>query len=371
MTILNTYQYRNGCALEEYLIKNLPSRIKAGTEKTNSNINELPTIVALKKCPFMNFNTFERVSIMVFDIDSFNDVTAKEYFKDIDGLYEHIMDKLTIEPTYILETDKGFHFGFGLKNHVFTHQKKAATYLRDIKKAIAKLLGCDPMASNRLYGVWRNPLLHKHYFSQQFNYELNDFKEFLPKRNWQEKRSFVKGFDVNKVSFEAGKRNNNLFYCGLVFANNFSELTEEQVFQYIIKINEDRKVGLDESEIKKIAYSIYNRYWLTGKICLERDINVGAMGFKTIPKCTYGEYLVELKKRQQLSIQRTLKIRDEEKNHQSLKKANRRRIDKLKNVNIKKVKMAINELKKEGIKVTNSAISKKCKLDRRTVKKYI
>jgi hypothetical protein len=63
-------QYKTGKEeLKELLIKNLPSKIKAGNEKHLSNVTEYKTIIALNKCKFINFNTSERISFMVFDID--------------------------------------------------------------------------------------------------------------------------------------------------------------------------------------------------------------------------------------------------------------------------------------------------------------
>lgn len=61
---------------------------------------------------------------MIFDIDKMGVKTAKEYFKDIDGFYNYVADIIGYEPTYILETDKGLHFAYHLKNHIFTNQKK-------------------------------------------------------------------------------------------------------------------------------------------------------------------------------------------------------------------------------------------------------
>lgn len=370
MTILDTHEHRDGSAIEEFLIKNLPNKIKAGNHKEYSNINEYCTIVALKRCKFMNFNSTARISIMVFDIDEVDGMTAKEYFKDIDGLLDFITNKIEMEPTYILETDKGFHFGFGLKNHVFTNQIKATTYLRTIKKALGELLECDANGSNRLNGIWRNPLLHPHYFSGEFNYELKDFSKFLPQRTWHKRKNSVAGFDIDKVTFPPGKRNNNLFYVGMVYADALSELSEDNIFQYLMTINKEKQVGLEELEIKTIAISIY-KYWSRGEICLKRGVNVGMMNFKKIKNLSREDYIIEVKKRQQKSAIRTLDIRDKEKNKSSLKKAKRKRINQLAKANTLAINKAIKMIEKEKKKVTFVAVAKYSKLDRRTVAKYM
>ncbi len=121
MTQLKKYTENEKEELKEVLIKNLPNRIKGGNDKKKSNVLEYQTIIALNKCKFINFNTKERISFLVFDIDKIEDKTAKEYFKDINGLYDFISEKIGLEPTYILETAKGFHFACHLKNHVYTN----------------------------------------------------------------------------------------------------------------------------------------------------------------------------------------------------------------------------------------------------------
>ena len=81
MTTLQKYKTKNE-ELKELLIKNLPTKIKAGNEKHLSNIYEYQTVKALDKCKFINFNSDTQISFMIFDIDKFEDKTAKEYFKN-------------------------------------------------------------------------------------------------------------------------------------------------------------------------------------------------------------------------------------------------------------------------------------------------
>ena len=83
MTIIKNNDFDDVKELREILIKNLPAKIKAGNEKETANINELKTIEALNTCKFINFNSKERISFMVFDIDTMENITAKSYFKDI------------------------------------------------------------------------------------------------------------------------------------------------------------------------------------------------------------------------------------------------------------------------------------------------
>ena len=72
MTTLQKYKTKNE-ELKELLIKNLPTKIKAGNEKHLSNIYEYQTVKALDKCKFINFNSDKQISFMVFDIDKYED----------------------------------------------------------------------------------------------------------------------------------------------------------------------------------------------------------------------------------------------------------------------------------------------------------
>ena len=130
MTIIKNKDFDDIKELREVLIKNLPPRIKAGNEKETANINELKTIDALKTCKFINFNSKERTSFMVFDIDKVGDMTALEHFKTIEGFLDFLAEKIGLEPTFITQTTKGFHFAYHLKNHVYTFQEKAVKYLK-------------------------------------------------------------------------------------------------------------------------------------------------------------------------------------------------------------------------------------------------
>ena len=85
MTIVNKYQDEDE-QLKELLLKNLPKRIKSGNEKHLSNVYQYPTIKALNEHLFINFNSKEQISFLVFDIDKYEDKTAKEYFKNIGHL---------------------------------------------------------------------------------------------------------------------------------------------------------------------------------------------------------------------------------------------------------------------------------------------
>lgn len=352
---------------------NLPKKIKAGNEKHLSNIYEYQTVKALDKCKFINFNSDSQISFMVFDIDKYEDKTAKEYFKNINGFYEYISEKIGLEPTYILETQKGFHFAYHLKNHIFTNQKKPLNYLLAIKQVITELLKCDSIASNRLYGIWRNPLLHPCYYSEQINYELKDFKELLPKIEYKN-HSIRLNVKINEEELIEGQRNTTLFKYAMRFAKNQKSITQNDILNYLIDINESKQVNLLNSELNQISNSVF-KYWQSGKIkygaiTTKKDINEGIMDFSKMKNLSKEEYELETKQRQKLSAIRTISIRDKEKNKKQLLEAKKDYEIKKQEENQKKVLDMVLEFQNQNKKINFSEIGRLCGLDRKTVKKY-
>ena len=373
MTKLNKYKDDKE-QLEELLIKNLPKRIKSGNDKHLSNVYEYSSAKSLREHKFINFNSSKQISFLVFDIDKYEDKTALEYFKDIDNFLEYIIDNIGLEPTYVLETQKGFHFAYHLKNHIFTHQRKPYKYTMDIKRAITKFLKCDEIASHRLYGVWRNPLLHTCYYSHKINYELDDFKKFIPKIEFTNTPIRLK-VKIDENELIEGQRNNTLFKYAMKFAKGKKILTKSDILDFLININNSKQVNLPNSELNQIANSVI-RYWQNGTIRYgelkdkEKNVNEGAMEFEKMRNLSYDEYLEETKRRQQKAAIRTLELRDKKKNKQQLLVAKEMYMRKLQEEKESSVICAILDLEEKGLKVNVATISRIAKVDRRTAKKY-
>lgn len=374
MTKLLTTTISDHDELKELLIKNLPAHIKAGNEKTFSNIYEYKTIKALRTCKFINFNTQERISWMVFDIDHVGEMKALEYFKNINGFLKYVIEKLGIEPTYVLETQKGFHFAFHLKNHIYTHQRKALQYLQAIKRAITAILGCDVKASHRLNGIWRNPLLHEHYYSAQFNYELKDFKDFLPKHQTQ-KYSITQTVKLDKNSLTVGNRNQALWEHAMRYAKGKTALTPSELVEMLIEANSHAQEPLEMNELNTIASSAH-KYWREDKIAFgtltqkEPNPNEGVMEFPKMSFLPFEVYEAEVKRRQKLSAQRTNEIKNQEQAKNQLEEARLKSATKRQEASQKKVLDAIAHLENEGLKINISSISRIAGVDRRTAGKY-
>ncbi|WP_066355345.1 primase C-terminal domain-containing protein [Aliarcobacter skirrowii] len=384
-------------ALKELIIKSSPSLIKAGNTKTGSNVEEFKTPFALDTKEFINFNTKERIDFLIFDIDKVGNLDALEYFKrkepsskdggylrHLDGnfdfverppletflnfLKEELGEELT--PSFITQTKRGFQFCYHLKLPVLTNNKKALEYLKNIKKGLTKKLKLDEIASNRLHGVWRNPLLHHHIFLNKYNFKLEDFKKFAIKKENENKikfRDFIK--DIKLENFEVGNRNNALFKKGLNFAYPKKNLKEEEIFEYLEKLN---RGSLETKEVSNISKSVF-KYYKEGNIKIfEVKENRGAMDFEPIKKneLTQEEIEREIKYRQSEAAYRSIKIRDTQKNNNALEKAREIKAEKNYHETIKKIKIAKEILEKENKKISKLALANLTKLSRKTIIKY-
>ncbi|HES60042.1 MAG: replication initiation protein [Campylobacterales bacterium] len=379
MTVLKKEFTDHQDRLEELLIKNLPAKIKGGSEKHTANIFKHTTKSALQKCDFIHFNSDERISFMMFDIDKVEEKTAKEAYPTIGDFWNVLMDKIGVEPTFITETNKGYHFAYHLKNHIFTSQEKTMTYLKDIKTAINELVGCDINASNRNIGIWRNPLRHRHYFSDSFNYELKDFRSLIvPKKTVQQK--FKRDITIRQLDrslLTQGNRNIGIFYASMRWAKNKKNLSANNIYHYALSVNQQCDIPLGREEIEAIAKSIYNNYYTKNLILVsssepikKRDINEGIMNFEKMGGLSKDEYKNEVKRRQMLSAQRTNEVVDIEQKKESMREVQKAYSQEQKNINQAKVNDAIETLRSEGKKITVSAISRLCGLSRNTVRKY-
>ena len=374
MTVLNKYSDTKE-SLKELLIKNLPSHIKAGNEKHNSNIFTLNSSIALKTCRFINYNSSNRISFIIFDFDTYNNKNAKDTFKNIDMFFNYLISKVHLEPTFITMTEKGYQFAYHLKNHVFTNQKKAVNYLNNIKEGIIKKVGCDIHGSNRNYGVWRNPLKHNYYYSGEINYELKNFTEYaVYSKTIQEK--FNRDITIRQVKNNTiikGNRNNAIFYATMLYAKNRKNLTLEDIYIISKNYNFQAEEPLKNNEIFNIAKSVY-KYYSKNLIYVsthKKEINEGVMKFKKMKNLEHEDFIKELKKRQSLAAKRTNNIIGKDKKKEIMLKNKEIYISRIKEKNKLKIESAIKKLQKENKKITKSEIAKLANLNRKTVSKYL
>lgn len=361
---------------EELLIKNLPAKIKGGNEKENANFWEHPTKVALNKCKFIHYNSPDKISFMIFDIDKIGDKRVIDVYPTIDLFLEYVFEKVGLEPTFITQTQNGYHFAYHLKNWVHTHQRKSLKYLNSIKCSIIDSVGCDINGSVRNWGIWRNPLKHPcYYYSYCINYELRDFHHFpAPKKMIQKHLNNATTIrEIDRDILIEGNRNNGLFFLGMSYAKNKKNLFLNDLEYTLLAANNTIEESLPKKEIVNIAKSIFNKYYLKDKIYVQsnkekRDINEGVMGFEKMKNLSKEEYDNETKKRQSLSAKRTNEmIIDRTSNLVKARKEHKKQIF---ITNLTKVRDAIKDLEKSGEKVNISKLVRITGLDRKTVKKY-
>jgi len=166
------------------LMKNLPSKVHCSHNKAGARSKpSIPTHIALKSYEFIEYNSKERVTIVVFDKDLHKGVVAKEYFPDIPTFYEWLIEKLDLQPTYVCETNKGYQFGFVIKGFLTVqhthaiHNKTPQKYLQDIKSRYIDFLELDKIASSRSHATFRNPIKHRYLSFPQKIYNLNDLNQ--------------------------------------------------------------------------------------------------------------------------------------------------------------------------------------------------
>jgi len=325
------------------------------TDKKNDKKNIVKKEDGILK-NFIFYNS-QVVKFLIVDIDS------KKNFKSKFEIYEFLSD-YNIIPTWILDTKKGFHVGFILKNAIPYKNTKAIEYAKDVLKKLNKFLGGDINAV-RLKGRFRNPLLHDTFYTLN-TYDLIDINDNIPAYILNEiiinhNENKIVHHDIKKLkelilktlnninyikNVEVGFRNSFIWYMGMMIAKNFQDLplpiklkefekVEEQIHFY----NNNLKNPLKTKEINIIINS-----YLKGKIM------VGL-----------GDYKMWTNEMKKLYINRYRK-------EKGIIKHSR---EEQKEINKNKVLQAIYKLKKEGKKIKKTEIQKISKLSKRTVDKYV
>lgn len=374
-------------SLFQLLLRSLPTTVSASNNKKTANFEKnrnRVTALALEKFKYLSFNTPERISLLIFDMDYFKGQKAREVFT-LEEYVHHIYAHIGLVPTFTCETTKGFQFGFHLKNHVYTKQEKSKKYVEDIKRAITSLLDLDQHASHRLYGIWRNPLQHKHWYSGEKDFELKDFYDiikqynkesstkFTPhRRSWKNHYCRIIPDNVHRLGSQSREQ---ALFLEAINEINFSENKSfESLHAFLVNFNSKISSPLTPKKITSIARDVFKRHQ-EGHLYLQsrpdKDVKRFTMQLPKISGLAYDEYLQEVKKRQQDAAHFTNKKRTLETKQTSIRHANQCKIYK----NAMKYKImierAIDHLRLINEKITVVAIANVTRLNRRTIKKYM
>lgn len=261
-----------------FLLKNLPSNIHCSNNKSGAfSKASVLTHIALKNYNFIEFNSKKRISIVVFDKDKHEDMTALEHFNDIPTFYEWLIDKINIVPTYICQTTKGFQFAFVIKGFMtvevgYNPKNSPQYFLSDIKSKYIKYLQLDEIASSRNNAIFRNPLKHKYIAFTHKIYDLNDLNNVIKEIVFDDSTSSYNKSNYLRVSkYEKiyENRNSSLFKLSCrEFA--YSKATKKDIFNFINTLNLNNcHEPLPLCEIKSITNSIYKR-------CQENSLKSGS-----------------------------------------------------------------------------------------------
>jgi hypothetical protein len=252
--------------LFQVLIQNLPTKVHCSQNKSGAfSKASVATHIALKHFNFIEVNSKERITIVVFDKDLHEGITALDYFQDLITFQEWLIDKINIQPTYICQTSKGFQFGFVIKGFMriqngYSPKNSPEQYLNDIKKRFIQYLLLDEVASSRNSGIFRNPIRHKYIAFPSKIYNLNDLYSAvehvkIDRLSYQINKPYISISKYKKIN---SNRNNSIYkLCCREFAYS-KKTTLTKIFSFANDINNRLCYEpLPLEEIKSISKSIY------------------------------------------------------------------------------------------------------------------
>lgn len=224
---------------------------------------------------FIRFNTVKFTKSLIFDVDNFPSFGFKPTLQQ---MHDHFYNLTGFEPTYTLETSKGYHIALVLDNGIFTTRKDNITVtenyraLLKLKKEITKLIDADENGSHRTHGIWRNPLTHEKIMThKKYNFSdlLNEFdievKKIKPKISQGQLIANDKKLTMNKDNkiistiekgFFVGNRNNYIFAYGYKKLFEDRSLSSTNLEQIMLDKNNQYTSPLRPNEVIAIASSI-------------------------------------------------------------------------------------------------------------------
>jgi hypothetical protein len=275
-------QYKS---VEEMLLKNLQpmilcSKVKGPTKKQWVG-------AGLKYFNFIEFNSKERINFIILDFDKYEqfNVSFKEayptpnHFKNFIGTY---LDNWNI----IVETTRGYQVIILLEKPFFVNNKNDMKLLKHLKKSFFETIpGIDHIASNKRWGIFRNPLKHNHIIKTLEHTNMRDFVEYFDftknsinisneiyvneyKEEILSNNIKVKDFDyykdISREVYENGKyeliqeggRNLIFWIIGMVHSKkiyNNEYILYNNLYSYLLQLNTKIKNQISVEEIEKIA----------------------------------------------------------------------------------------------------------------------
>ncbi len=369
----NVYINQEVNPLINHLIARLPKRVCSWNDKEHFHFRgNIPTLVALNGSKWLEYNQ-GWVNMLIIDID--RPISLEM------ALNECL--EIDFEPTWACKTDKGIHIAYTLENMIKYDWDKAIKLARHIKVKLTELLKADKQGSHKLKGIYRNPLMHEHYYSGLL-YSLDDFKKYLLNRDVSPKQQFKKHISKEKrkqkrYKYEIGSRNDYVFRSAML-QSKYKNLSYEDTLSLVRDICrfESMSTGvpqIDDKELIRTArqIKIYNdkdMNFVSSDNVDIRDIDRGAMNFEPICKGEYiepEEFKRIVKERQKLSAKRTNERKDDMTRSEAAANMRKRKHYQT----IGKLETSLNILRMSDTKINISTLAKESGLSRNTVAKYI
>lgn len=239
-----------------------------GSEVKNGQYTIKNRLYALLDFKWVQYNSEDRLTVLSVDIDNSHDTM----------MYQ---DYNLPQPTWIIQTDKGFQYHWALKSAVMLqgyNKKKLTKLVRDILNKLVALLDGDYNAIG-LNRVFRSPLNNRTWFTGN-EVELKEFYDLpTPKDEWFEKvlgrinkqknlfgASYGSEYDFNSMTVGDG-RNCALFDVLRYWAYDEAKQGTYSEFGLVRKaevLNYDFKYPMKEKEVmgivKSIDYFIENKF---------------------------------------------------------------------------------------------------------------
>lgn len=313
---MELYTTKPKTTINDLLTPYLPQKVLGATSREDfAHKRSYYSHIALDYCTWIQYNQ-KWLNMLIFDID---------YAIAPEDAWFLCINELGLHPSWVCNTSKGVHIGFILRDRVSYEWKKTITLAKKIKVAVTAKLKADERGSHRLYGWWRNPATHTHYYDENQLVSLEDFYHLFPKRTptHRFKRDLIeRKKSTGNFAFKIGCRNDWLWYRAMQITKGKSEYTDPSAVYSLIssmQLYETQYNGIEPlriEELHRIAQSValeYNakgkNFVSTGANTKQKEINEGIMGFDKIKGATPSEYRAEVKRRQKLSAERTTKER--------------------------------------------------------------
>jgi hypothetical protein len=376
--------------VEELLIKNLPTLVRGGLRKVIKSKAKYPSYWAVDKLNFIQYNTKQRVSLIMLDFDRISDTeTIKDRYPTPQLFHEYFLSDY-LECNIITETNKGYQALIVLNSHLTASFKKSWYFYKAIKRGLMETIPyIDHIASSRNTGIMRNPLKHNHLvlsLEPSSLEELRDFGEIMRTdliradtvkqaklRTKREQKQANKDFSssikptLKKILLNEdlgvleGQRKAILFQLGMIKAKPLPySLVNSLLSSYLYQVNNRYMTPpMPQEELNDIISSVLG-YHSSNEIYVKNPLDYKSQ--KEWNKDYYQKNRKTIKTKEQLKMSRTDHIK---KVHEQRKEISKARIIMLLESS------SANDYKKKNGKWNSTTIAKFLKMDVRTVRKNL